>query len=91
MCAPKDTNLPLPRREANLAASIDILYLRYPMHPNITFIQIGEGIQRIEKVGDSYLVIGSEEGPLSGKSVEIPAGNVAAIQWALEGASAMPG
>ncbi|HET9753439.1 MAG TPA: hypothetical protein VFP52_10780 [Myxococcales bacterium] len=61
------------------------------MHPNITFIQIGEGIQRIEKVGDSYLVIGSEDGPLSGKSVEVPADNVAAVQWALEGASVTPG
>lgn len=74
-----------------MAASIDILYLRFPMHPNITFIQIGEGIQSIEKVGDSYVVIGSEEGPLSGKSVEIPADNVAAIQWALEGAGVTTG
>jgi hypothetical protein len=71
-----------------LAASIDILYLRFPMHPNISVIQIGEGIRRIEKVGNSYVVMGSDEGPLKGKSVEIPGDNVAAIQWALEGASA---
>lgn len=69
-----------------MAASIDILYLRFPMHPNITVIQIGEGIRRIEKVGDSYIVMGSEDGPLKGKQVEIPHDNVAAIQWALEGA-----
>ena len=69
-----------------MAASIDILYLRFPMHPNITVIQIGEGIRRIEKVGNSYMVTGSEDGPLKGKQVEIPLDNVAAIQWALEGA-----
>jgi hypothetical protein len=67
-----------------LAASIEILYLRFPVHPNITVIQIGPGIARIDKEGDSYFVIGTDDGPLAGKKVEIPAGNVAAIQWALE-------
>jgi hypothetical protein len=86
MCAPGDTNPSLLRREASLAASIDILYLRFPMHPNITVIQIGEGVRRIEKVGNSYMVMGSDDGPLKGKQVEIPLDNVAAIQWALEGA-----
>ncbi len=71
-----------------MAASIDTLYLRFPMHPNITVIQVGEGVRRIDKEGESYFVIGSADGPLSGKKVEIPGDNVAAIQWALEGASA---
>jgi len=70
-----------------VAASIDILYLRFPVHPNITVIQIGPGIQRIDKQGDSYFVIGSDDGQLSGKKLEIPGDNVAAVQWALEGAS----
>jgi hypothetical protein len=67
-----------------LAASIEIVYLRFPVHPNITVIQIGPGIARIDKEGDSYFVIGTEDGPLAGKKVEIPSGNVSAIQWALE-------
>ncbi len=44
-----------------MAASIEILYLRFPVHPNITVIQIGPGIQRIDKEGDSYFVVGTEE------------------------------
>ena len=68
-----------------MAASIEILYLRFPVHPNITVIQIGPGIQRIDKEGDSYFVVGTEDGPLAGKKVEIPGDNVAAIQWTLEG------
>jgi hypothetical protein len=68
-----------------LAASIEILYLRFPVHPSISVIQIGPGIQRIEKEGNNYFVIGTEDGPLAGKKVEIPGDNVAAIQWALEG------
>jgi hypothetical protein len=67
-----------------LAASIEIIYLRFPVHPNITVIQIGPGIARIEKVGDSYFVIGTEDGPLAGKKVEIPGDNVSAIQWTFE-------
>ncbi len=70
-----------------MAASIEILYLRFPVHPNITVIQIGPGIARIDKEGDSYFVIGTEDGPLAGKRVEIPADNVAAIQWATEEAA----
>src|SRR5438046_4767295 len=65
-----------------LAASIEILYLRFPVHPNITVIQIGPGIARIDKEGDSYFVIGTEDGPLAGKKVEIPTGNDDAIKWA---------
>jgi hypothetical protein len=72
---------------AGLGASIEILYLRFPVHPNISVIQVGPGIRRIEKEGDSYFVIGTEDGPLAGKKVEIPSDNVAAIQWALEPAS----
>src|SRR3954466_4832460 len=67
-----------------MAASIEILYLRFPVHPNITVIQIGPGIARIDKEGDSYFVIGTEDGPLAGKRVEIPGDNVAAIQWTLD-------
>jgi len=69
----------------NLASSIEILYLRFPVHPNITVIQIGPGIARIDKEGDSYFVIGTEDGPLAGKRVEIPGDNVAAVQWTMEG------
>jgi hypothetical protein len=72
------------RREARLAASIEILYLRFPVHPSITVIQIGPGIQRIDKEGDSYFVVGTDDGPLAGKKVEIPGDNVAAIQWTLD-------
>jgi hypothetical protein len=68
-------------------ASIEILYLRYPVHPNISVIQVGPGIERIDREGDSYMVVGTDDGPLSGKKVEIPADNVAAIQWALDGAA----
>jgi|GEM_PF-1175880 len=67
-----------------LAASIEILYLRFPVHPNITVIQIGPGIQRIDKEGHSYFVVGTEDGPLAGKKVEIPGDNVAAVQWTLD-------
>jgi hypothetical protein len=74
-----------------LAASIEILYLRFPVHPDITVIQIGPGIARIDKEGNSYWVVGTEDGPLSGKKVEIPGDNVAAIQWTLERQSASPG
>ncbi len=76
--------------EGPLAASIEILYLRFPVHPNITVIQIGPGIARIDKEGDSYFVIGTEDGPLAGKKVEIPGDNVAAIQWTLEGEGSPP-
>jgi hypothetical protein len=65
-------------------ASIEILYLRFPVHPNISVIQIGPGIARIDKEGGSYWVLGTDDGPLSGKKVEIPSDNVAAIQWTLE-------
>jgi hypothetical protein len=71
-----------------LASSIEILYLRFPVHPNITVIQIGPGIQRIDKEGDSYFVIGTDDGPLAGKRVEIPSDNVAAVQWATDSAPA---
>ena len=67
-----------------MAASIEILYLRFPVHPNITVIQIGPGIARIDKEGDSYFVIGTDDGPLAGKKVEIPLDNVSAVQWALD-------
>ena len=69
-----------------MAASIDILYLRFPVHPNITVIQVGPGIQRIDKEGESYFVTGSDDGQLAGRKLEIPGDNVAAVQWALEGA-----
>ena len=67
-----------------MAASIEIVYLRFPVHPNINIIQLGPGIARIDKQGSSYWVVGTEDGPLAGKKVEIPGDNVAAIQWALE-------
>jgi hypothetical protein len=67
-----------------LAASIEILYLRYPVHPNITVIQVGPGIARIEKATGSYFVIGTNDGPLAGKKVEIPSDNVSAVQWTLD-------
>jgi len=73
-----------------LAASIEIIYLRFPVHPNITVIQIGPGIARIDKEGDSYFVIGTEDGPLAGKKVEIPVDNVAAVQWTLGETQAAP-
>ena len=67
-----------------MAASIEILYLRFPVHPNINVIQLGPGIARIDKEGGSYWVVGTRDGPLAGKKVEVPGDNVAAIQWALE-------
>ena len=67
-----------------MPASIEILYLRCPVHPNITVIQLGTGIARIDKEGGSYWVVGTTDGPLAGKKVEIPGDNVAAIQWAVE-------
>jgi hypothetical protein len=85
----KDTRL-RPSLEGHLAASIEILYLRFPVHPNITVIQIGPGIARIDKEGDSFFVIGTEDGPLAGKKVEIPGDNVAAVQWTLEGDEPAP-
>jgi hypothetical protein len=66
-----------------VAAEIEIIYLRFPVHPNITVIQVGPGIQKIERDGSSYIIIGTSDGPLAGKKVEIPADNVAAIQWAV--------
>src|SRR5205085_3975845 len=82
---PGDGTRSRPRpAEAPVAASIEILYLRFPVHPNITVIQIGPGIARIDKEGDSYWVVGTDDGPLAGKKVEIPGDNIAAIQWALE-------
>lgn len=71
-----------------MASSIEILYLRYPLHSNITVIQTGPGIARIDKEQDSYFIVGTADGPFAGKRIEIPAGNVAAIQWTLEGAGA---
>jgi hypothetical protein len=71
-----------------VASSIEILYLRYPLHSNISVIEVGVGIARIEKHDESYFVLGAEDGPLAGKRIEIPAGNVAAIQWSHEGAGA---
>ena len=70
-----------------MAAAIEILYLRFALHPNITVIQTGPGIERIEKNGDSYVVHGTADGPLAGKRVEIPADNVAAVQWAEDAGS----
>jgi hypothetical protein len=88
LTAPSEEGYETPTApEARVPASIEILYLRYPVHPNISVIQVGPGIQRIDREGDSYMVVGTEDGPLSGKKVEIPADNVAAIQWALDAAS----
>jgi hypothetical protein len=70
-----------------LPSTIEILYLRNPVHPNITMIQIGPGIARIDKEGESYFVSGTGDGPLAGKRIEIPGDNVAAIQWAVESGS----
>ena len=60
---------------------IEILYLRHPLHPNISMIQTGPGIDRIVREGNSYFVIGTPGGPLDGKRVEVPFDNVGAIQW----------
>lgn len=62
-------------------SEIEIIYLRFPVHPNITVIQTGPGIERIVREGASYWIVGTSDGPLAGKRVEIPADNVAAIQW----------
>src|SRR6267378_5468206 len=56
-----------------LAASIEILYLRFPVHPNITVIQIGPGIQRIDKEGDRFFVVGTETGPWGERRSRSPA------------------
>ncbi len=60
---------------------IEILYLRYPVHPNVQFIAVGPGIEKIIRDGSSFWVYGGHDGPLMGKRVEIPADNVAAVQW----------
>ena len=62
---------------------IEIIYLRHQLHPNITMIQTGPGIDRIVREGESYWIIGTPGGPLDGKKVEVPADNVGAIQWKL--------
>lgn len=63
---------------------IEIIYLRFPVHPNITVIQTGPGIERIVREGQSYWVLGTPDGPLAGKKVEIPADNIAAVQWKVD-------
>ena len=60
---------------------IEIIYLRFPVHPNISVIQTGPGIEKIVRNGTSYWIHGTMDGPLAGKKVEIPSDNVAAIQW----------
>lgn len=67
-----------------MAESIEIIYLKFPVHPNITVIQTGPGIEKIVREGSSYFVWGTDDGPLAAKKVEIPADNIAAVQWALE-------
>lgn len=62
-------------------ASIELIYLQHPVHPNITVIQVGPGISRIDEGSHSYWVHGSPDGPLAGKWVEIPKANIAAVQW----------
>ena len=64
---------------------IEIVYLRFPVHPNITEIRVGPGVEKIVRTGDSLWVYGTADGPLAGKAVEIPSDNVAAIQWKLSG------
>lgn len=65
---------------------IEILYLRYPIPPtNINYIQTGPGIDRIVRNGPSYWIYGTPDGPLAGKTFEIPADNVSAVQWKLGG------
>jgi hypothetical protein len=66
---------------------IEIIYLRWPVHPDIRLIQTGPGVAKIVHEGGSYWVYGSPDGPLNGKRIEIPAENVAAIQWRVEEAS----
>lgn len=60
---------------------IEIIYLRFPVHPNITVIQTGPGIDKILREGSSYWIYGTIDGPLAGKKVEIPVDNIAAVQW----------
>ncbi len=71
-----------------MAKAIEIIYLKFPVHPNITVIQTGPGIDKIEREGAAYFVYGTDDGPLAGKRVEIPADNVAAVQWDLDQAGA---
>jgi hypothetical protein len=66
---------------------IEIVYLRSAVHPDIKLVQVGPGIEKIVKEDDSYWVYGTAEGPLAGKRVEIPADNVAAVQWKIGSAS----
>ena len=70
---------------------IEILYLRFPIHPNITEIRVGPGVERISLKDDSYWVHGTPDGPLSAKMIEIPADNVAAIQWTVATPETSPG
>jgi hypothetical protein len=70
---------------------IEIVHLRFPVHPNITEIRVGPGIEKIIRTGDSLWVYGTADGPLAGKAVEIPEDNVAAIQWKLAGANVAAG
>src|SRR5258708_31121643 len=81
----KGTTPTSPPGRGPLAASIEILYLRFPVHPNITVIQIGPGIQRIDKEGDSYFVVGTEDGPLAGKNGQNPRDNLPTLPGALGG------
>jgi hypothetical protein len=60
---------------------IEVLYLRHPIHPDVSAIQRGAGIDRIVKADGGYWVVGASDGPLAGRRVEIPADNVAAVQW----------
>jgi hypothetical protein len=60
---------------------IEIIYLRYPVHPSITEIRVGPGIEKIVRTDESYWVHGTSDGPLAGKMIEIPADNIAAVQW----------
>ena len=60
---------------------IEILYLRHPLHPNISMLQPGPGIDRIVREGDTYVVIGAAGGPLDRRKVEVPLDNVAAVLW----------
>lgn len=64
---------------------IEILYLRSPIHPDIAVIRVGPGIERIELRGASYWITGTEDGPLSGRELEIPKDNVAGVQWVAPG------
>ena len=63
---------------------IEIIYLRWPVHPDIRLIQTGPGVEKIVREEGSYWVYGSADGPLHGKRIEIPAENFSAIQWRVE-------